>query len=251
MENNFTIISEFKTDNDLFERYFISSIFTNNYIDNKGNIQTREITKYNILIKEKQSSSYSVASPEWFNNYRANEKGELIVGIERNASEYLEYLKKYKNTEIMKYRYGFVNNKGKLSIQPLYDYLEFSTEDTCIATRFTSSMNKYGYIDNITGNQITPINFLTANGFKNGLARVQFEDKTAFVCRDRIITDIKEEKQFLFPPVTKPYNVSEFEDGLAIVSLPKQLGICNYYINTKGEYVPRAKAKEIEKRRKL
>lgn len=221
------------------------------YIDEKGNLQNKKVKKFNLM-----KSSGLVVCDRWFDVYRTSPTGEVIVGYEKTVEDYERTLGNYDLESIgpklvptehgrmliegksleetvdqaCKYSYGLINKDGNFVVAPIHDYIDFSTEDTCIVGRINHGV-KYGYFDTIDGHQITPIAFYKANKFFCGLAIVKGLSRYRVVSREKVMTDYKDEEQYAFP---KEFDcIFDYVDGKAQV----RFGGSVYYIGTDGQIV--------------
>lgn len=220
------------------------------YIDEKGNVRKKKVVKYNVM-----KPNGSLVCDIWFDTYKTSPEGEVIFGYEKTASEYERILHLYDLekvgakivptttgkmlvngpsleevvADIYKYSYGFINKEGNLVIEPVHDFIEFSTEDSCIVTR-VDVLIRYGYFDTVDGHQIAPIKFSKANDFAEGLARVRYMNKYAFIDRNKVMEDTKDNSQYGIPPMDGA--VGNFVDGKARVVIGN---ISTHYIDREGK----------------
>lgn len=230
--------------------YIVSYGFDTSYVDENGNVQVKKVTKYNVM----KPTGTLVCDP-WFDVYRVNDEGEVIFGVEKSVADYERTLSLYNLEEIgpklvptehghmliegtsledtvkdlYKYSYGFINKEGNKVIEPIHDNLEFASENTCIATRIDNLLS-FGYFDTLDGHQITPIRFSQAHDFYDGLARVKYRHKYAFVDRNKIMTDPSVAEQYGIAPMVGA--VSNFVDGKAKVVVGNRF---THYIDREGK----------------
>lgn len=247
---NYKIDGSFSFEETLSNGNFIVSYKSNKaYIDEKGNIQNKRVKKYNYM-----NSNGIVICDRWFDVYKTNSFGEVIVGYEKTVEDFERTLSNYDLESIgpklvptehghmlmegksleetvdesYKYSYGLINKDGDFVIVPIHDFIDFGTEDTCIVGRINHGI-KYGYFDTIDGHQITPIAFYKANNFSNGLAIVKGISRYRVVSREKVMTDYKNEEQYAFP---KEFDcIFDYVDGKAKVIF----GTSTYYIDTTGQ----------------
>lgn len=192
----------------------------------------------------------------FFDTYKVNELGDVIIGVKKDACEYNErvlshynldetrtevkkspgggfdigpYAKEYyeikeptKNIEDIvpqsySFNYGIINRYGQLTIYPLFDDIQFGNEDTCIVGLIGGSNLKFGYNDIITGKYITPVCFNKAGKFNDGRAVVRYERKYGYIDRDKIITNPKNSNEYAENLEPKFFWASDFKDGEASV----------------------------------
>ena len=141
---------------------------------------------------------------DWFDVYKINREGEVIVGREKTYSELKKIIEMFKVSHDERllsnfpYNYGCISKEGKLSIPIIYDSLEFANESACIGTIVNDNISK-GYIDILKGEQITPIVFDLCEPFIDGKALVKFryEDEERYISRDKIMIDPLNGEEYL------------------------------------------------------
>jgi hypothetical protein len=156
-------------------------------------------------------------------------------------------------------RYGYINQKGKIAIEPQFDYAGIFSEGLARvmknqkygyidghghsviepqfenAYRFSEGLaiicdkdkSKYGYIDK-TGRIVIDMKFDGAAGFSEGLARVQIRGKGR--AKDHY-GYIDKTGQYIIDAVFD--FVEDFSEGLACVKIDGKIG----YINKSGQFV--------------
>lgn len=156
-------------------------------------------------------------SPNWFDTYQINEDGSIIFGITRSKGEQ-ESLKKYVSyrlytdlIEKYKFIYGAISPEGKLIIEPLLDFLEYSNESTLMGTY----KQKKGYFSSLDGTQITPICFVDAYYYHDGLARVRYYEKYGYIDH-RLMRNPSNRDQYQIPADFT--EATDFKNGKALVS---------------------------------
>jgi hypothetical protein len=130
-------------------------------------------------------------------------------------------------------KFGVVGKSGEIT-EPKYDKVFAVSE----GFRIVMQNDKYGYIDNETGKEITPIEYYNALDFKNGLAKVQIYDEAY-------------DEYMLWNYIDKTGKVKYdeiemFEEGLAAVKLNGKWG----FIDTTGKEIIPSQYDEVEKYRK-
>ncbi|MBE6141130.1 MAG: WG repeat-containing protein [Firmicutes bacterium] len=133
----------------------VEKISINGYIISRERIcgQDLKVKSYNLI----RLNDFCLASEEWFDEYIVNELGECIIKIAKVIDL---------NGQKSHFKYGMINQTGYLIIDPIYDELTFNNEETVIA----KLNNKYGYLDSLFGDNITPIIYDSVTSFKDGKA---------------------------------------------------------------------------------
>lgn len=229
--------------------YIVSYGFDTSYVDENGNVQVKKVTKYNVM-----KPTGSLVCDNWFDTYRVSDEGEVIFGVLKNVTDYERTLSLYNLEEIgpklvptetgrmlvggpsleetvkelYKYSYGFINKSGNVVIQPIHDNIEFGSDNTCIVSRIDTLIS-YGYFDSEDGHQIAPIAFSQAHDFYDGLARVKYRHKYAFIDRNKVMTDASDASQYGIAPMVGA--VGNFVDGKAKVVVGNRF---THYIDKNG-----------------
>lgn len=194
---------------------------------------------------------------QFFDNYKINEMGDIIIGIKKDGDEYYNrvlsrfdlsdtkvkvtevsggpfnigpYAKPYYDYEMptktiediipqsYSFNYGLISRNGVLVIYPAYDEVHFGTENTCILGMLNSMTDlKYGYNDLISGNPITPICFSKARDFSNERALVMYNRKYGYVDRNKVMTNPENLEEFADNLAPKFFKATSFQDGVANV----------------------------------
>jgi hypothetical protein len=116
-------------------------------------------------------------------------------------------------------KYGYINKKGEVVIEPKFDEADLFTEGAAIVR-----INyKYGFIDTKGNYLIEPI-FDQAEAFSEGLANVAFGGKSGYVDKNG---------NYVIGLVFEEFDRGRFSDGL----VPARVGEKWGYINKKGEFV--------------
>ena len=165
---------------------------------------------------------------QFFDNYKVNDNGEIIICIKKSGREYCEsvltkfdlsdtqtkkvevsggpfnvgpYAKQYYEfiepsksiddiiSKKYNYNYGYINKNGEVVVYPSYDYIEFGNENTCIVGKLIYEGIMYGYVDTINGKFITPICFRVAGKFYDNRAAVKYNGKYGYIDRKKIIVN--------------------------------------------------------------
>lgn len=202
------------------------------FVDDYGDIQSNSTYVFNIMLKDG-----TIISDEWFDTYEDDCYGNCIIGFIRTNLEYSQLMKipVYCSEEMdmlcepYTYRYGAINSKGILSVQPIYDRLTFNNEDSFIGYH----NGKLGYIDSITGKHITPIVFSHAQPFFENKAAVEFNGQMGYVDRNKIMKNPNNKTEYAIEP---KYDIADdFENGYAEVSINGQ----DYLIDKNGNICPK------------
>lgn len=194
----------------------------------------------------------------FFDKYRLNEFGDIIIGVEKDCEEYIQRVlshydlsdTQYQELEktggpfniapgsrlycdiiyptktiddivpqSYRYNYGLINRNGFLSIYPEYDDMQFGNEDTCIVGNLSSVNLKFGYIDILTGNLITPVCFKEARSFNCNRAVVKYNRMYGYLDRNKIMEDPKEIGEYADNLEPKFFSASDFENDEAEVCI--------------------------------
>lgn len=217
--------------------YLVSYQSEYEFVDNRFGVLPSKKDKYNIM-----RADGTLACAEWFDEYEINKIGECIIKYDK----YLDYGESVSHLDIWKvrnipyvfrFRYGFVDRNGNLMVEPFWEYLRFGGEDTIIVSGSLDD-KRYtlvgGYVDTITGQNITPIVFEETCVFSDGLAGIRYGDMYGYVRRDRIMTDPNDNNQYAFPLLAR-VKTFDFHDGRAKIwdSDTRQ----SYYIDKTGNKV--------------
>jgi hypothetical protein len=177
------------------ENRLVSATITYNTIGDFGMLNPQTKTVYNLV-----DIHNKILIPNWFDIYQVLPNNALIIGYER-AKEEFQGLKKFSSYRIVQhiekkyqYRYGAINPKGELILEPIVDFLEDGNEDTLIATY----QERRGYFSSLDGTQITPIYFHEAYKYHDGLARVKFINKYGYIDK-RIMRNPSNRLQYQIP----------------------------------------------------
>lgn len=167
-------------------------------INDKGNIEETNIELYNIY---RHNGSY--VTDRWFDLYYTDEEANCIIGYKKSAEEYerSKQIKEYliRPNELKdkyKYLYGAVNNKGILSVQPIYDLLLWNKENTLTAYHNNFS----GLVSLEDGCQLTPIVFISTGMVSEGLSCVCYKKLYGYANIHNIIKDPDNKLQYGIPP---------------------------------------------------
>lgn len=172
--------------------YLVSKKTNRKGIDIEGNIRNVQEEQFNVLLKD---GTYS--SENWFDTYKLVNEDNIIIGYEKSYSDYekIENLKIYfeygKLKDKYRFNYGAIH-KGKCTVNPIYDYLEYANENSYKALY----MSNYGYVDAVSGMQLTPLVLDNGCPFNNGSALVTYKGKVGCIKRNSIIKDLNDEEQF-------------------------------------------------------
>jgi len=196
--------------------FLVSKNIKKKIIDKNGNINYVTKKVFNIV------SNGSLSSKRWFNGYLLNEDGTCIYEIEINED---------------KNKYGAINRFGENTVEPIYDGLAFGTEDTLVAV----NGENIGFVDVLTGKQITPIIFKQLSHFKEGLAEVEWNGLKGYVKRDEHMTNPNNPWEYQIAP--KFTQAGDFESGVAEVEYEGNM----YYINKDGVFITKETARLLKK----
>lgn len=133
-------------------------------------------------------------------------------------------------------KYGFINQKGDIVIEPIYDYSAFKWEDTLYVLQHKG--DKGGYIDK-TGKWLWSFSFVDFDQFEGhnraycGFTPFKKNNKWGFVNKNGTI----------IKPSFDAYDEFEEHTGLARVQYNGKWGL----INTKGDYVIKPLYEDIKK----
>jgi serine/threonine protein kinase len=143
-----------------------------------------------------------------------NTKGEIVIEpVYDNALNFSQGLAGVQLND----KWGYIDKQANLVIQTLYDY----TEGFCEGLARIQINKKWGYID-IHGNLVTQAIYDFADSFSKGLAKVQINKKWGWINSNGI---------FVIQP---DYEwVGDFSKGLARVQFKKKMGV----IDVHGNYV--------------
>lgn len=218
----------------------------------------------------------------YFDNYKVDSEGNIIIGIKKEGKEVYDRVinqfdlsdtrcssetdydliggrvvtntKHYSPTKKIDdiipkeyyFNYGVINKEGLLSIYPIYDYICFSNENTCIVGNLWVEEDlKYGYVDITTGDFITPIEFNEARKFYDKRAVVGISARSlklsfGYVDRDKVITNVNNNNEYAKGLEPKFHNVTDFKDGVATVciSVPTLMSSAKYVdVDAQGNYI--------------
>ena len=151
-------------------------------------------------------------------------------------------------------KYGLMNYKGKVIVEPQYDYLENFSEGLAAVEKD----GKWGFIDK-KGREVIPLKFDSAGDFKNGVAGVYLKGLAGNVNKQGKVHYIKNSDKYddvyetsyglylverneeyglmnkkgkeVIPPIY--YYLNNFSEGLFLVKKDRKYGI----INKKGKVV--------------
>lgn len=146
-----------------------------------------------------------------------NKNGEIILKQKYNFA--LRFNGNYAIIQAKNLKYGVIDKKGNIVIEPRYEDLKNLSENFVIYKKD----GKFGYID-ILKNAVSNASFEDIKEFKEGLAAAKKEDKWGF---------INKKGEFIIKP--EYYDVASFSEGLAAVSNSKHT--TSGYINKKGKTV--------------
>ncbi len=227
--------------------------------------KSKKITKYAIGDKDEIVNTLDqngeMTDILFFDNYKLNEMGDIIIGIKKDGDEYYKrvlsrfdlsdtevqvtevpggpfnlgpYEKSYYEYEMptkkiediipksYSFNYGLINRNGILVIYPVYDEIHFGTENTCILGVLNSlAYLKYGYNDLISGRPITPICFYEAKDFCNERALVKYNHKYGYVDRNKVMTNPNNLNEYAENLAPKFWGATSFLDGIATVIISK------------------------------
>lgn len=197
---------------------------------------------------------------QFFDNYKVDENGEIIIYIKKSGKEYYEnvltkfdlsdtqtkkievsggpfnvgpYAKQYYEfiepsksvddviSEKFNYNYGFINKNGEVVVYPSYDYIEFGNENTCIVGKLIYEGIMYGYVDTTNGKFITPICFRSAGKFYDNRAAVKYNGKYGYIDRKKIIVNPDNKDEYAEKLYPMFFKAKDFKDGKAIVGFSK------------------------------
>ena len=117
-------------------------------------------------------------------------------------------------------KYGLMNYKGKVIVEPQYDYLENFSEGLAAVEKD----GKWGFIDK-KGREVIPLKFDSAGDFKNGVARVYLKGLAGNVNKQGKVHYIKNSDKY--------DDVYEISYGLYLVERNEKYG----FMNKKGKEV--------------
>ena len=173
-------------------------------------------------------------------------EGLAVVCIGECDSDHLmgrRYTKDFQEEKLeQNYKYGFVDESGKLVINPIYEGASAFSEGlaaVCVGkgcywgVQNEDKEKKWGFIDH-SGNMVIPPQFESASNFKEGLAPVSVGGKYGF---------IDKHGQFVVNPSYD--SALEFDHGLAPVAIKdkdksegKLLGVWKWgYIDKTGRVI--------------
>lgn len=135
-------------------------------------------------------------------------EGLAAVGYDQTKQEFKIGNKTYYTSASHTwYRWGFINKKGEMVIEPKFSDVSEFRDGIAVAGMPIMSEWKQGYIDN-KGEWIIPARFDDANQFSEGLARVFVGGKYGYIDRSGTI---------VIPP--KYSSALDFSEGLACVKI--------------------------------
>lgn len=220
--------------------YLVTKEEKKKIINSKGNIEFITKKVYNILLKSRMLSC-----DEWFDKYIFDEYGTCIYAVLRTASEYegvknaCSYISSNEETLESKiiYKYGAINKFGENLVDPIYDGLAFGTEDTLVAVH----KGNLGFVDALTGKQITPIIFPHVSHFSEGLAEVEWNGLSGYVDRNKHMTNPMNPWEYAIVP--KYTQAGDFENGVAEVEYDGD----KRYLNKDGVFITKETARLLKK----
>lgn len=200
----------------------VSSEITYNTIGEFGILMPQTKTAFNVIDKND-----NLLLRDWFDTCQILENGTIIIGYIRSKEEQ-KALRKYTGYTLVndvlekyKFRYGAINSAGELIIEPLLDFLEDGKEDTLLATYH----QKKGFFSSTDGTQITPICFIDAHKYQEGLACVRFTDYYGYIDK-RIMRNPSNRSQYQIP--AEFIKATDFHDGQAEVSTSRETFIIDH-----------------------
>lgn len=196
----------------------------------------------------------NIAGIQYFDNYKINEFGDIIIGIEKTYEQYEEILANFDLSETeakiiensegpfnigpyekryyeyiaptktideivpvtLKYNYGVVNRNNILSVYPIYDIAYFSNEDTCVTGNYKEGL---GYKSVINGEDITPECFEKAFSFYEDKAVVCYKKKFGYIDRNKIMTNPDDNSQYANNLEPRFLNAGYFKNNEATVMI--------------------------------
>lgn len=115
-------------------------------------------------------------------------------------------------------KYGFMDTKGRIVIEPKFDYVEWFHEGLV----GVQLQGKWGFIDK-TGKFVISPQFDEVGDFSEGLAPVKLNGKFGYIDRDgKVVIPFKFD------------DAESFEDGVANVNVNE---VWEYYIDKSGKYI--------------
>ena len=200
----------------------VSAEVSYNTIGEFGILRTQTKSAFNVIDKND-----NLLLNEWFDTCQILDNGTIIIGYTRSKEEQ-KALRKYTGYTLVnevlekyKYRYGAINSEGILIVEPLWDFLEDGKENTLLATYH----QKKGFFSSIDGTQITPICFVDAHKYKEGLACVRFTDYYGYIDK-RIMRNPSNRSQYQIP--ADFVKATDFNNGEAEVSTNKETFIIDH-----------------------
>ncbi|MBD2702876.1 WG repeat-containing protein [Spirosoma sp. BT702] len=126
-------------------------------------------------------------------------------------------------------KWGYINNKAQLVIQPQFDRADDFSEGlavvTIVSVKGETTIWKDGYIDQL-GNVVIPCQFDKAHPFSENMGRIEIDGKTGFI--DRL-------GRMAIPPRFE--EASDFSESRAVAKMNGRNG----FINLAGEWVVQPK----------
>lgn len=222
----------------------------------------QKVTKYTIAddngIINITDTNNNLVGLQFFDNYKTNEFGEIIIGIKKDGNEYIKrvlsnydlsdaktktieepsglfnigpyerpYYKFVEPTKTIEeiipqkfsFNYGLINRYGKLVIYPYFDDMSFAQEDTCIVGLLNGATLVFGYSDTLTGSPITPVCFSYAGDFNSKRARVNYNHNYGYIDREKIMKDPRNSNEYAENLEPRFKKATDFENDEAIVCI--------------------------------
>ena len=128
--------------------------------------------------------SEGLASVKIKDRYGAiNKRGEMVINP---VFDNLSLFKEGRASVTIDNKMGFIDAAGNIIVPVSYDWVgDFSEGLAFVATGGPSIFDmKFGYVD-VSGHMVVPMKFQVANGFRDGLASVSMPDEHKMVYADR------------------------------------------------------------------
>lgn len=231
---------------------------------------------------------------QFFDCYYLNEFGDVIIGIKKDGEEFYKrvlshfdlsdtefkatevpsgpfnigpYAKQYYDYEYptktiediipqsYAFNYGLINRNGILVMYPIYDQIEFGTENTCIVGVLGGTNLKKGYNDLLSGNSITPICFDIAMNFSEGRAVVAYKNSYGYIDRQKNMIDPENPDEYAENLNPSFVRATDFKDGIATVVINQSNqfnpSIMRAKINKNGDIVEILPPARVLKKRRM